>query len=151
MTFDKFYLQLFAENAADTGAQSNDAGAAAENTSGQQGQEPTAGEQFNKLLADNPALQSEFDRRVTQALAKQKGKLDTATQDAIQKAVADAQRRAGQSAEEAAAEELENLRKENETLKAAQTRAGLRQRAAELLSEKADGIAGHAGAADRRG
>lgn len=127
MNLRRFNLQLFAEGE-EGGAEENG------NASGAEGEEEKEDDDFDTFLK-NGDHQAEFDRRVAKALETQKSKLDAAHKSALATARTEAEKLAKMNAEQKEQYEIDQLRKENEELKAAQARAELARTASQLLKE----------------
>jgi len=126
MNLRRFNLQLFAEG--------EEGGADEGNASGAEGEEGKDENDFDTFLK-NGDHQAEFDRRVAKALETQKSKLDAAHKSALATAKTEAEKLAKMNAEQKEQYEIDQLRKENEELKAAQAHAELARTASQLLKE----------------
>lgn len=89
---------------------------------------------FDTFLKD-PANQAEFDKRIAKALAKQEANLSAANQEALKKAKSEAEKLAKMNADQKKEYEMEQLKAENEKLKAESMRSELGRTAASLLKE----------------
>lgn len=126
MNLKRFNLQLFAEG--------EEGGADEGNASSAEGEEGKDENDFDTFLK-NGDHQAEFDRRVAKALETQKSKLDAAHKSALATAKTEAEKLAKMNAEQKEQYEIDQLRKENEELKAAQAHAELARTASQLLKE----------------
>lgn len=120
-------LQIFVEEA-ETGTEAEEEQGEGEANAAEKGSA------FDTFLKD-PANQAEFDKRIAKALAKQEANLSAANQEALEKAKSEAEKLAQMSADQKKEYELEQLKAENEKLKAESMRSELGRSAASLLKE----------------
>lgn len=123
--FGMLDLQLFADDPAEPGAEDLN------------GEEPKdeGKASFDDFLKD-PKNQSEFDKRVAAALKKQEAKLSAANEEALKNAQEEAAKLAKMNADQKKEYEMEQLKAENEKLKAENLRTALGRTASELLSDQ---------------
>lgn len=120
-------LQIFAEESEEAGAEE---GQEQGESNSPEGKDST----FDAFLRD-PANQAEFDKRIAKALAKQEANLSAANQEALKKAKSEAEKLAKMNADQKKEYEMEQLKAENEKLKAESMRSELGRTAASLLKE----------------
>lgn len=115
-------------------------GAGSEETGNATGTEGTASTEqpksFDDVLNGNKEYQAEFDRRITQALEKQKGKMDKDYEARLQAQKTEAEKLAKMNAEQKAQYERERFDAELKEREASITRRELRAEVLNQLGEK---------------
>lgn len=126
MEKDVMRLQLFAEDGGPEEVPEGEAGKDKEDKGGRSA--------FDEFLSD-PANQSEFDKRVAKALEKQKASLSEANKKAIEDAQKEAEKLAKMNADQKKDYAMEQLKDENERLKAEHMKVELGRTASNLLKD----------------